>query len=67
MLLTTVFFVVGFLADVEVEAKLSNTGVPVSEVLIGFIADTSEFDVECETVKLNLPHPASKLPVPHTE
>ena len=55
------------MADVEVEAKLSNTGVPVAEVLIGFIADTSEFDVQCETVKLNLPHPASKLPVPHTE
>jgi hypothetical protein len=67
VLLTTGFFVVGFLADVKVEAKLSNTGVPIAEALIGFIADTSEFDVECETVELNPPHPASKLPVPHTE
>ena len=67
MLLTTGFFVVGFLVVVEIEAKLSNTGVPVAEAPIAFVADPSEFGVECETVKLNLPHPASKLPVPHTE
>lgn len=69
MLLTTGFFVVGLLVVVAVEAKLSNTGVPVAEAPIAFVADPSEFDVECETVtvKLNLSHPASKLPVPHTE
>jgi hypothetical protein len=67
VLLTTGFIVVGFLVDVEVEAKLTNTGVPVAEAPIAFIADPTEFDVECETVKLNFPHPASKLPVPHNE
>lgn len=67
MLLTTGSFLVGFLVVVEVEAKFSNTGVPVAEAPTAFVADSSEFDVECETVKLNLPHPTSKLPVPHTE
>ncbi len=67
MLLTTGFFVVGVLVVIEVEAKISNTGGPVAAAPIAIVANPSEFDVEFETAKLNLPHPPSKLPVPETE
>jgi hypothetical protein len=71
VLLTLGFVAVGFPIDIDaevwVEAKFNNAGVSVAETATIVATAPTGFEVVFQSVKLNVPHPASRLLVPHTE